>query len=45
MSHGIVARHTGNGIESKYMSVTTFKVTVKNKSNWDIAGWQWSKPC
>ena len=33
---------TGSGIESRYASVQTFNTTVKNKSIFEIAGWQWS---
>ena len=33
---------TGTGMDIKYKSVTTFNTNVKNKSYFDMAGWQWS---
>lgn len=38
----ILYRLTGRGIDKRYASVQTFKTTVKNKSIFEIAGWQWS---
>ena len=29
-------------MDIKYKSVTTFNTNVKNKSYFDMAGWQWS---
>lgn len=33
---------TGSGMERRYMSVVTFSTTVKNRSIFEMAGWQWS---
>ena len=35
---GTSAKLTGSGIERRYMSVTTFSTTVKNKSIFEMAG-------
>lgn len=32
-------RHTGNGMESKYRSVITFRITTTNTYSSDFVGW------
>ena len=33
---------TGNGMDMRYMSVTTFKINVTYRLIFEMAGWQWS---